>query len=163
MKTIKNITFIALLAFALSCVNKEEIDTEKPVIHTDYSEAFPSYCDTLYFGEDFFFKAYFSDNFELGAYSIDIHNNFNHHSHGHRIDECDLAPKKDPINPILYLEVYEIPQGSKEYTENVTITIPAQNNSGLYDEGEYHFQIILTDKEGWSTTLGLSVKLLHRN
>ena len=160
IRTIFIITaFIALFA----CDKKTDIDTEKPVIHKDFINAFPSYCDTLYFGETFSFRALFSDNEELGAYSIDIHNNFDHHSHGHNIDECDLGPIKTPVNPFVYLEDYQIPSGEKEYEAYLSISIPSQNGNGLFDEGDYHFQIYLTDKEGWSTPLGLSIKMLHRN
>ena len=38
----------------------------------------------------------------------------------------------------------------------------ALSGNGLYDEGDYHFFISLTDKEGWSAQKGLSVKMLHR-
>jgi hypothetical protein len=42
------------------------------------------------------------------------------------------------------------------------MTIPSSDGIDLYDEGDYHFQIRLTDKEGWSTMKGLNVKLLRR-
>ena len=162
----KNLVFtfisIILLMFHSTCTKKEDIDTEKPIISTEYADAFPSYCDTIYYGESFNLKAYFTDNVELGAYSIDIHNNFDHHSHGHNIDECDLAPIKQPVNPLIFLENYEIPEDLKEYEVNLSISIPSGNETGLFDEGDYHFQIFLTDKEGWSTPLGLSIKMFHR-
>lgn len=159
---IKSIIIFAAIIVLFSCDNKTDIDTEKPVIHTDYIHAFPSFCDTIYFGETFNFRALFSDNEELGAYSIDIHHNFDHHSHGHNIEECELSPKKQPVNPYVYLEDYQIPSGEKEYEAYLPISIPSQNGEGLFDEGDYHFQIYLTDKEGWSTPLGLSIKMLHR-
>jgi hypothetical protein len=160
----QKVVFIFLIFFMLfnACEKKEDIDTEKPIIDTEYADAFPSYCDTVYFGESFNLKAYFTDNVELGAYSIDIHNNFDHHSHGHNIDECDLAPIKQPVNPLIFLKNYEIPVGLNTYEVNVPISIPSGNSTGLFDEGDYHFQIFLTDKEGWSTPLGLSIKMFHR-
>lgn len=157
-----SLIFFLVLTFMISCEKKPDIDTEKPNIDTEYVDAFPSYCDTLYFGETFNLRALFTDNNELGSYSIDIHNNFDHHSHGHNIEECDLAPKKQPVNPLTLLEDYEIPIGLKAYEVNLAISIPSGNGSGLFDEGDYHFQIFLTDKEGWSTPLGLSVKMLYR-
>jgi hypothetical protein len=158
----KFIVILAALTLFTSCEEKVDIDKIKPTIDTEYVDAFPSYCDTLYFGETVNLKAYFTDNVELGAYSIDIHHNFDHHSHGHKIEECYLAPKKQPINPLVFLEDYEIPAGLNEYKVNMPVSIPSTNDSGQFDEGDYHFQIFVTDKEGWSTPLGLSIKILHR-
>ncbi|WP_430813752.1 DUF4625 domain-containing protein [Carboxylicivirga sp. RSCT41] len=161
MKT-KSIFIFAAIMVLFSCDSDTEIDKEKPVIHTDFINAFPSYCDTIYFGETFNLRALFSDNEELGAYSIDIHNNFDHHSHGFNIEECELGPKKEPVNPFVFLEDYEIPAGQNEYEVYLPMTISSENGEGLFDEGDYHFQINLTDKEGWSTPLGLSIKMLYR-
>ena len=32
-----------------------------------------------------------------------------------------------------------------------------------FDEGDYHFTIRLTDKEGWSIQKGLSIKMFYQN
>jgi hypothetical protein len=163
MKGIKHLLLIILLlaGLGLSC-ERDEIDKEKPTIDISHQDAFPVNCDTLYFGESFLFKALFSDNQALGSYSIDIHNNFNHHSHSTEVTECNLNPKKNPVNPLNLIEEYKIPEGLKEYETMQTVTIPSGNNSGLYDEGDYHLYISLTDKEGWSVQKGLSIKILYR-
>lgn len=166
MKNIKNLSIIILgLSFMGSCIMQEEIDKEKPTIDLTIADVFPSNCDTLYFGESFVMKMLFTDNVELGskrAFSIDIHNNFDHHSHSTEVTECSLGPIKDPINPFVFIEDFNIPAGLSEYETNVSISVPAMNESGLYDAGDYHFFISLSDNEGWSTQKGLSVKLLHR-
>lgn len=159
---LKNLILPLVILLFFSCKKDDDIDKEKPIIDLNYSKAFPTYCDTLYFGETFNLKALFTDNVELGSFSIDIHNNFDHHSHGHKIDECDLAPIKQAVNPIIFLETYEIPAGLKEYEVNLPIAIASGKDATLYDEGDYHFQIFLVDKEGWSTPLGLSIKLKYR-
>ena len=146
-----------------SC-EEEDIDREKPTIDLSIQDAFPVNCDTLYFGEPFVFKALFTHNVELGssrAYSIDIHNNFDHHSHSTEVSECNLGPVKVPVNPWLFIENFDIPAGLNEFETNQSISIPASNDKGLYDEGDYHFFISLTDHEGWSTQKGLSIKMLH--
>jgi hypothetical protein len=145
-----------------SCQKDEEIDTEKPVIDLDIQDAFPENCDTIYFGESFELKVLFTDNVELGSYSIGIHNNFDHHSHSTEVTECSLDPTKDPVNPFLSIEDYNIPAGQSDYQTNMSISIPFGNGNGDYDEGDYHFFISLTDKEGWSAQKGLSIKMLHR-
>ena len=163
MKTFKFFFILFfLLMFFYSCTKDKEIDTEKPVIDLTIPDAFPVNCDTLYFGESFELKVLFSDNVELGSYSIDIHHNFDHHSHSTEVSECSLGPIKDPVNPFRFIEDYTISEGVNELETNRSISIPAGNGSGLYDEGDYHFFIRLTDNEGWSDQIGLSIKMVHR-
>jgi len=159
------IVFIAVFFLLNSCGDENETDQQKPEITLDIAGAFPLNCDTLYFGETFTFKALFSDNFELGStntFSINIHNNFDHHSHSTEVTECTLEDVKDAVNPFSFIESYSIPEGNKQYETNITIDIPESDNNGLYDDGDYHFFISLTDKEGWSIQKGLSIKVLHR-
>lgn len=162
MKTVFRIIIIpvSFLVFFGSC-EKVEIDKTKPEIDLTIQDAFPGNCDTIWFGETFTFKVLFSDNVELGAFSIDIHNNFDHHSHSTEFVECNLNPKKDPVNPFVFIDDFSIPEGSKEHYTNVSIAIPAENENGLFDEGDYHFYIRITDKEGWSTQKGLSIKMFN--
>ena len=143
----------------------DETDQQKPEINLDIEGAFPLNCDTLYFGETFTFKALFTDNFELGstsAFSINIHNNFDHHSHSTEVAECSMEEVKAPVNPFSLIESYSIPDSRQEYEVNLTIDIPEGDSNGVYDDGDYHFFISLTDKEGWSTQKGLSIKILHK-
>ncbi len=158
----KNILILVVFVLFFSCEKKEEIDTEKPEIDLDIQDAFPIQCDTLYFGESFILKVRFTDNVELGSYNIDIHHNFDHHSHSYTIEECNLAPIKEPGNPFVFIEDYPVPDGESDYTTNLSIKIPTQNNEGQFDEGDYHFHINLSDKEGWSIPFGMSIKFLYR-
>lgn len=152
-----------MLTFGLiSCNNENNIDNEKPEIDLTIADAFPANCDTLYFGVEFTIKFLLKDNVELGSYSIDIHNNFDHHSHSTEVTVCDLWPKKVPVNPFVFINDFKIPEGKKEIKTNQVISIPGSNGSGEFDEGDYHFFISLTDKEGWSTQKGLSIKILKR-
>ncbi len=162
MKTYKLIIMVFLVISFHSCENNEVVDKEKPLINLSIQDAFPVNCDTIYFGESFNFKALFTDNVELGSYSIDIHNNFDHHSHSTEVTECNLDPIKAPVNPFSFIEDYNIPDGLSEYQTDMSITIPSGNENGNFDEGDYHFFISLTDEEGWSAQKGLSIKMLHR-
>lgn len=160
-----NFLFLVPLLCALftSCEKEEtEIDTQKPSIEMSFMEAFPNNCDTLYFGEPFTFKALFTDNQELGSYSIDFHNNFDQHSHTTETNNCEEEEIKEAVNPYVNILDGEIPAGSKSYTTNLSFTIPESNENGLFQPGDYHFFISLTDKEGWSTQKGISIKILHR-
>jgi hypothetical protein len=153
------ILFVVLLA--ASC-NKTDIDDEKPIIDMGYAEAFPKNCDTLYFGETFVVKAVLSDNVTLGSYRVDIHNNFDHHSHSTDFVQCEMAPVKNPVNPYLLIGSYDIPEGSQNYEVSLELLIPHGNEAGVFDEGDYHFFISLTDREGWSTQKGIAVKIFYR-
>ena len=163
MKTHWYIIYSLFFLFVLiSCEKDENIDTEKPQILNDFSDAFPTHCDTLYFGESFDLRLLLTDNMELGSFSIGIHNNFDHHSHSTEVTECSLGPVKEPVNPLVFIDDYPIPDELKEYETNRMVSIPAENDSGLFDEGDYHFFIRLTDNEGWSAQKGLSIKMLYR-
>lgn len=150
------------MLLAPACSDENDVDSIKPTIDISFDDAFPKNCETLYFGEAFVLKLRFSDNAELGSYSIDIHNNFDHHSHSTEVTECDMDPVKEPVNPFVFIDDYSIPKGLSEYETSVSISIPSESGGALLDEGDYHFFISLTDKEGWSAQKGLSIKILHR-
>jgi hypothetical protein len=163
MKLARIIFILSAISLILvSCKKENDIDTEKPVINIDFTGAFPVNCDTIYLGEEFQLKVRFSDNVELGSYGIDIHNNFDHHSHSTEVTECELDPVKEPVNPFGFIDDYDIPDGLSEFETSITIPVPSGNNNGLFDEGDYHFFISVTDKEGWSDQKGLSIKMLQR-
>ena len=153
-----NSVFISLLLLVIWACSKTEIDDERPVITMNEAHHFPHVCDTIYVGESFVFRATFADNQELGAYSIDIHHNFDHHSHSTETDDCEMDPKKAPTDNVwLYIQSYTIPDGLKTYEAEVTIEVP----EGV-DTGDYHFFLALTDKAGWQTIRGVGIKVMER-
>lgn len=138
--------------------SKSEIDDVPPVIIMNDPLHFPQVCDTVYIGETFTFRSTFTDNKELGAYSIDIHHNFDHHSHSTEAEECELDPPKTPTeNVFLFIQSYTIPDELKTYEAEASIEIPADA-----DTGDYHFFLALTDKEGWQSIRGVGIKVLER-
>ncbi len=148
---------IMLMAAAWAC-SKEDIDDEPPVIIMSEPHHSPQPCDTVYAGETFMFRATFTDNEELGAYSIDIHHNFDHHSHSTDYEECELDPTKDPTDDVfLFIETYTIPDGQITYDAEVPIEVPENA-----DPGDYHLFVALTDKEGWQTIKGFGIKVAGR-
>lgn len=157
------LALISLILMMLSaCDDAANYDREKPAIDISFMEAFPINCDTLYFGEVFTMKMLFTDNMELGSFNIDIHSNFDHHSHSTDVSSCELDPVKTPVNPYTYIQDFEIDEGLSSFETNLMISLPASNADGSYDSGDYHFFVSLTDKEGWSTQKGLNIKILHR-
>ncbi len=147
---------LLLLSVINACKKDDEeaIDTEYPVINVSAANAFPTQCSSVKRGEKFTFRARLSDNVALGSVSIDIHHNFDHHTHSTEVESCNMDALKTPGNPFLLIQAYAIPAGNKFYDIQQEITIPDN-----VDVGDYHFMIRLTDKEGWQTVKGLSFKI----
>ncbi|SHL76196.1 DUF4625 domain-containing protein [Flavobacterium saccharophilum] len=157
LRTTRTLAFFCVTTFILaSCdSDKNEIDTEYPVIDISAANAFPIQCSQVTRGQKITFRAKFTDNTQLGSYSLDIHHNFDHHTHSTEVNNCISDPIKKPVNPMLYINSVTIPTGQKNYEATQEIAIPAD-----VDPGDYHFMIRLTDKEGWQTIKGLSIKVL---
>lgn len=149
-----------------ACDSEESVDLEKPVIDLTQPGAFPLNGDTLHFGDSLYIKLCLKDNIALGSkrsLNLDIHHNFDHHSHSTEVDESNLDPVITPINPLTFIQSYDLPAGLSTYDTNILLHLPSANDQGFFDEGDYHFFISLTDAQGWSTQKGLSIKLLHQH
>lgn len=131
-----------------------EIDSTYPEIDINTANAFPKQCSVIKRGEKFTFKAQVSDNVELGALSVDIHHNFDHHSHSTEVSNCNMEAVKTAIKPYLLIKQVSIPSGQKTYEATAEFDVPAD-----IDAGDYHFLIRLTDKAGWQTIKGISIKI----
>jgi len=146
--------FIFVIILTVSC-SREEMDFELPQIIMAGAGHFPRNCDTVYIGEAFTFRALFTDNYELGSYSIDIHHNFDHHSHSTELADCMMEPVKTPVNPFLFIGQFDIPEGKTEYEAEQEIMVP----EGV-DPGDYHLMVRLTDKTGWQAIRGISIRII---
>jgi hypothetical protein len=144
-----------LAVLLLNSCGKDDIDDVKPVIDMNASGTFPTLCDTLKKATEIEFKVNFSDNIELGSFSIDIHHNFDQHSHSTSVETCQMDAKKTAINPWTYIKSFQIPEGLKEYTAIGEISVPTN-----IDPGDYHFMYKVTDKSGWQTIHGFSIKII---
>lgn len=153
---IKNVIIaFGIISLALSCSkDAETVDTEYPVIDGNFAATFPQQCGTVLRGETFVFRAKFSDNVALGAFSLDVHDNFDHHSHSTEVGACDMGPVKEAENPFTYIKSFDIPGAPETYEAEVEIDVPAD-----VDPGDYHFLVRVTDRGGWQTLRGLSIKI----
>ncbi|MGP1393728.1 MAG: DUF4625 domain-containing protein [Candidatus Cryptobacteroides sp.] len=149
--------FFAFLSLALlfSCKKGGESvkDLEKPHIIVS-EESSPKNCNVFYKGAVLPVKFVFTDNLELGNYNIEIHNNFDHHTHSTEAEDCKLDPIKQPVNPWIFNQDYSIPAGKTAFDVELEIPVPV----GI-DEGDYHFMIRLTDKSGWQQLRSFSIKV----
>jgi hypothetical protein len=158
MNTYKIFLMIMVAGIILSCENGgKDKDEEPPVINMDNPQAFPTSCDTLYRGETFTFRATFTDNVELGGYSLDIHHNFDHHNpHTGQVGECPIE-ETEIDNPYVLKRDFEIPQGLTTYQAIREIEVPDD-----VDTGDYHFMVQLTDQTGWEVNYAVSIKIKER-
>ncbi len=153
-KSITSIIFIMIALAIASCNKDDENDTQKPEIDMQFAGAFPTPCDTIYRGEIFTFKAVFTDNRALKAFNLELHHNFDRHTHGSHNETCPMDAVKSPVNPFYFNQNFEIPADSKTYDAVVAVEIPAD-----VDTGDYHFMVKLTDAEGWQSWQSVSVKV----
>jgi len=148
---------LLILLFTGACKkdNTTAIDTEYPVIDITGANAFPKQCSTVKRGEKFIFRVQLNDNTTLGSVSIDIHHNFDHHTHSTEVETCEVGAVKTPVKPFLLIQSYPITPGLSSFEVQQEISVPVD-----VDPGDYHFMIRLTDKEGWQTIKGLSIKII---
>ena len=151
--------FVLSLMFVslASCGDSDSKDIAYPVISDTLTTASPVECDRFYRGETIHFHALFTDNVELGNFNIEVHNNFEHHSHGTSATDCELDPVKAATPKVwVYNESFSIPANSAAYDAYVDIPIPDD-----IDTGDYHFVVRVTDAAGWQSYKAFSVKILE--
>lgn len=166
----KNLFYIlALSAIVMgfsACENKAK-DTTPPVI--DEVTFLPADCDMYYLGDTLLVHFICSDDTELGNFNIEIHNNFDHHTHGtsgvdcdeeegeeHHHEEDDHHDHETVEGAWVYNKDFAIAQGRKLETIDIEIPIPAD-----VLEGDYHFMLRLTDRAGWQTIKAVPIHLIH--
>lgn len=148
--------FFALILASCSSDDGVGKDEEKPAISINYNEGFPQACEQLVRGETYNFRAQVTDNVALASYSLDIHHNFDHHTHDDQAGECDLEEKKDAVNPMIFIENYTIEGGVTSYEINISITIPDD-----VDTGDYHCSYSVTDETGWQSRTSVDIKIVE--
>lgn len=144
-----------LLLFACSNGNDSNIDEEKPSISVNYTEGFPKACEILQKGKTYTFKAQVTDNQALASYSLNIHHNFDHHTHDDQGAQCDLEAIKTAVNPMMFMENHAIEDGATSYEINLSITIPEH-----VDPGDYHCAFSVTDETGWQSRTSVDIKIV---
>lgn len=145
------------IALFNSCSKKEDkVDKEKPTITINYTDGFPQACSQLKRGHTYAIRALTADNLALASYSIDIHNNFDHHTHDNQEEECELGAMKAPVNPWVFMEHYPIEGNKTTYEIVQEISIPE-----TIDTGDYHFHISVTDVTGWQGRAFVDIKIVQ--
>jgi len=172
MKKIINMSLLMALITILTlsfnaCGSDDDKDMTPPVISADGITANPINCQQYHPGDVIPFHYVMLDNQELGNFNIEIHNNFDHHTHSteaddhdheHEMGECDDDEEHEHEhsegNAWVYNRDFTIPAGQRQYDARVDIPIPA--DAAL---GDYHFMIRLTDRAGWQQLHAVAIKI----
>lgn len=159
MKTMKkwislSITFIVFMA----CDSDDGSgkDVEKPTITVNYAQGFPQSCTELVRGKTYIFRAKVSDNEALAAYSLDIHHNFDHHTHDDQGPQCDLDAIKQPVEPMIFMQNYSIEPQVTSYEIAIELAVPEH-----IDPGDYHCAYSVTDVTGWQSRTSIDIKIIE--
>lgn len=153
-----HLLYSLLLLSVVSCSSSgdNEIDEEKPTININYTGGFPQACAELQRGQTYTFKAQVTDNVALAAYSLDIHHNFDHHTHDDQGAQCELEDVKSAVSPLIYMENFSIEEGSISYEISVPFTVPDD-----VDTGDYHCSFSVVDETGWQSTTSVDIKIVE--
>lgn len=116
----------------------------------------PIDCQVYHRGETIPFSYVFTDNDELGKYNIEVHHNFDHHTHSTSATTCSMDAIKKEQNPWVFNQDFNISDGQKSFSAREDIKIPTN-----IDTGDYHFMIRLTDKAGWQQIKSVAIKIVE--
>ena len=131
---------LALSLFFASCSSDSDEPVDVTIPEIDMHE--PHAHDEFAAGQNITFEAVFTDDVELGSYSIDVHDNLDGHGHG-RIAQ----PKNDPsLERWIFKQNYPIPEGYIRY--EAAEDIPISENAVA---GPYHFIVQAVDAAGNAT------------
>ena len=169
LSLITTLTFISVIITFNSCNNPK--DLTPPVIED--SGFLPADCDIYYLGDTIQVHFVCSDNSELGNFNIEIHNNFDHHSHGTSSVDCDDEDEEHEHGhehgeedhdhdhehehvegAWVYNQDYAIARGLQCDTVDLQIVVPDD-----VLEGDYHFMLRLTDRAGWQSIKTVPIHL----
>lgn len=157
LEILKRMVLFSIFIIAASCAKEDEqIDTEKPVINVSYDNAFPKSCAVLKRGNTYIFRALATDNTGIASYGVDIHHNFDQHTHDDQPGVCPLDPKKTAVKPMIYMQNFAVPDTGTSYEIYREISIPQD-----IDPGDYHCQISVIDKTGWQSRTSVDIKIIE--
>lgn len=149
MKTRIYLSIIGLMAFSflfVSCSKDDEGDTVKPVINL----LEPEEGVVLKIGDanGVHFEMDIADNEAIASYKINIHNNFDGHSH-------TRASEGGTTKPFAFERTYTDKAGQKQArVHNHDIKIPADATPG-----NYHLMVYCLDRSGNETYVARNIVL----
>ena len=175
MKTMRNYLalFIAVAALTIGACGGSDNDKDMtlPVISGDGIVANPVNCQVYHLGDTIRLSYLFTDNQELGNYHIEIHGNFDHHSHSTEADphdhegegECPEEHGEEqrllPDTAWVFGQTYRIDPGLRVHHAQQDIVVPRTFLAANTRCGDYHFMIRLTDRTGNQQLKAVAIKI----
>ena len=146
MKTIylSSLCLLAALSFGLASCD-DDSDNVKPVINLIE----PEDDAVLQIGDDVHFEMELSDNEMLKSYKVDIHSNFD--SHTHALSRADDAA----TTPFSFNRSWEV-TGKNAHIHHHDIVVPEDATPG-----PYHLVVYCTDAAGNEAILSRDIELSH--
>ncbi|MDG5799870.1 DUF4625 domain-containing protein [Marinilabiliaceae bacterium ANBcel2] len=154
---IKNIFLIATLLIYMAC-SDDNVDTEPPEIEI----VKPIEYDSVIKGDTLFVEANVWDNEYLNSWKIDIHDNFDGHTHKNGSlknsdQNIDEAENDELIAWNLILED-SFPKDKSKYQIKKQIKVPENA-----EEGEYHLGVFASDKWGNVNQVFISFYIISKS
>lgn len=151
------------IALAVACGSEDDDkDMTYPEISTQGIDACPLGCEEYRRGDMIPFNYLFTDDTELGSFNVEIHNNFDHHTHSTSSVDCDEHEDHDGnevhdvANAWVYNQDFSIPADTRSYCARFDIEVPA--NAAF---GPYHFMIRVTDAAGWQQICSVEIHIVE--
>lgn len=139
-----SIAALASLFILSACSESDAADTTKPVINLIE----PADNDTLRIGADVHLEMELSDDVMLGSYKIEIHNNFNDHTHGTKTVAEEM--------PFAFNRSWDLTGKRNATIHHHEIVIPENAQPG-----KYHLMVYCTDEAGNESYAARSIVLSH--
>lgn len=136
---------IAFTFVFTSCSKDDDADTTAPVIELDE----PEDGDELKIGADVHFECDFKDDVMLSSYLIEIHSNFDGHSH-------KTSTRAAEGEPFFFKKSYDISGLRNTHVHHHDVVIPENTQ-----EGRYHLVVYCTDAAGNQSLVARDIVLSH--
>ena len=143
------LTAISLLAFN-ACEKEKEKEKESDTTKPEINLIEPANGDTLHIGDEHgvHFEAEFSDNEALASYKVDIHPNFDNHTHA--------VTKGESATVDFEFEQSWTISGKNASIHHHDIIIPENATPG-----HYHLMVYCLDAAGNESHIAVDIELSH--
>lgn len=136
MKKVSVFIYAAAIAvFVWSCNKDDDKDTTKPVIELEE----PADGDTLFIGYDTHLEMELLDNVQLKSYKVDIHNNFDGHTH---------TKSTAATGAWTFSKSWDVSGSKNTHVHHHEIEVPTVVDGVQIAKGKYHFTVYCTDAAG---------------
>lgn len=152
MKTKVNFSILPVISIFMvsflftACEDNNDNDTTPPTINL----LEPAEGDVLKIGSDIHFELELSDNEMLGSYKVDVHSNFDGHTHSRAIKN------EGETIAFSFQKSWDLSDQKNAKIHHHEIVIPENATPG-----KYHLMVFCTDKAGNESNIARNITLSH--